>query len=209
MNLFERLEEQRREAYVRAVLRAPGTDDVVGVIGSCWRRVRAVCVIVSIFQGEWSVMRKCNRSLLAVLFVLCLVASAQAFWGPNIDAVDQAYVKEKVGQPGFVLVDVRTEDIYNGKSPREGIPSGHIAGAVNFPLANLKAEGAVEALEKVGIVKDAEIIVYCNRGNQSSQFAEALVRDFGFDAKKVKNYKGSVIDWSKNPANKLEPEGHE
>ena len=33
MNLFERLEEQRREAYVRSVLRASGTDDVVGVIG--------------------------------------------------------------------------------------------------------------------------------------------------------------------------------
>ena len=49
MNLFEELEEQRREAYVRAVMRASGTDDVVGFIGSCWRRVRAVCVIVSIF----------------------------------------------------------------------------------------------------------------------------------------------------------------
>ena len=154
-------------------------------------------------------MRKWNRSLLAVLFVLCLAVSAQALFGPGIDAVDQAYVKEKVGQPGFVLVDVRAEDIYNGKSPREGIPGGHIAGAVNFPLANLKAEGAAEALEKAGIVKDAEIIVYCNSGKQSSQFAEALVEDFGFEAAKVKNYKGSIIDWSKDSANKLEPEGHE
>ena len=148
-------------------------------------------------------MRKWNRSLFAVLFVLCLAVSAQAFWGPKIDVVDQAYVKEKTGQPGFVLVDVRAEEVYNGKSPREGIPGGHIAGAVNFPLANLKAEGAAEALEKAGIVKDAEIIVYCNSGKQSSQFAEALVEDFGFEAAKVKNYKGSVIDWSKDPANKL------
>ena len=148
-------------------------------------------------------MRKWNRSLFAVLFVLCLAVSAQAFWGPKIDVVDQAYVKEKTGQPGFVLVDVRAEEVYNGKSPREGIPGGHIAGAVNFPLANLKAEGAAEALEKAGIVKDAEIIVYCNSGKQSSQFAEALVKDFGFDAAKVRNYKGSVIDWSKDPANKL------
>ena len=154
-------------------------------------------------------MRKWNRSLLVVLFVLCFAVSAQALFGPSIDVVDQAYVKEKVGQPGFVLVDVRAEEVYNGKSPREGIPGGHIAGAVNFPLANLKAEGAAEALEKAGIVKDAEIIVYCNSGKQSSQFAEALVEDFGFEAAKVKNYKGSVIDWSKNPDNKLEPEGHE
>ena len=43
-------------------------------------------------------MRKWNRSLLAVLFVLCLVVSAQAsLFGPKIDVVDQAYVKEKVG----------------------------------------------------------------------------------------------------------------
>ena len=125
-------------------------------------------------------MRKWNRSLLVVLFVLCFAVSAQALFGPSIDVVDQAYVKEKVGQPGFVLVDVRAEEVYNGKSPREGIPGGHIEGAVNFPLANLKAEGAAEALEKAGIVKDAEIIVYCNSGKQSSQFAEALVEDFGF-----------------------------
>ena len=47
-------------------------------------------------------MRKWNRSLFAVLFVLCLAVSAQAslFFGPSIDVVDQAYVKEKVGQCG-------------------------------------------------------------------------------------------------------------
>mgnify|MGYP000223219244 CR=1 FL=1 len=79
-------------------------------------------------------MKKWNRSLLVVLFVLCFAVSAQALFGPGIDVVDQAYVKEKVGQPGFVLVDVRAEEVYNGKSPREGIPGGHIEGAVNFQI---------------------------------------------------------------------------
>ena len=162
-----------------------------------------------IFEESGGVMKKWNRSLWTALFVLCLAVSAQAFFGPKIEDVDQAYVKEKVGQPGFVLVDVRTEDIYNGKSPREGIPGGHIPGAVNLPLASLKEAGAAEALEKAGITKDVEVIVYCNSGKQSGQFSEALVKDFGFEASKVKNYKGSVIDWSKDPANKLEPEGHE
>ena len=50
-------------------------------------------------------MRKWNRSLLAVLFVLCLVVSAQAsLFGPKIDVVDQAYVKEKVGQPELASI---------------------------------------------------------------------------------------------------------
>lgn len=153
-------------------------------------------------------MKKFNRSSLVALFVLCFAVSAQAFWGPKIEGVDQAYVKEKVGQPGFVLVDVRTKEVYNGKAPREGIPGGHIPGAVNFPLDKLKEPGAAEALEKAGIVKDAEIIVYCNTGNQSGKFAKALVKDFGFDAGKVKNYEGSITEWSKDPANKLEPENH-
>lgn len=154
-------------------------------------------------------MKKWNRSFWAVLFVLCFAVSAQAFFVPKIEGVDQAYVKEKVGQPGFVLVDVRTEDIYNGKSPREGIPGGHILGAINFPLASLKEAGAAEALEKAGITKDVEVIAYCNSGKQSSQFTEALVKDFGFESSKVKNYNGSIIEWSKDPANKLEPENHE
>lgn len=148
-------------------------------------------------------MKKWNRSLFAVLLVLCLAVPALAFFGPKIEAVDQAYVKEKTGQPGYVLVDVRAEEIYKGKSPREGIPGGHIEGAINFPLDKLKEAGAAEALEKAGIVRDAEVIVYCNSGKQSEQFSKALVKDFGFDAAKVKNYTGSIIDWSKDPANKL------
>ena len=36
-------------------------------------------------------MRKWNRSLLVVLFVLCFAVSAQALFGPGIDVVDQAY----------------------------------------------------------------------------------------------------------------------
>lgn len=147
-------------------------------------------------------MRKWNRSLFAVLLVLSLALPALAFFGPKIEAVDQAYVKEKVGQPGYVLVDVRTEDIYKGKSPREGIPGGHIEGAINFPLDKLKEAGAAEALEKAGITKDVEVIAYCNTGNQSGKFAAALVKDFGFDAAKLRNYDG-ITDWSKDPANKL------
>ena len=123
--------------------------------------------------------------------------------------VDQSYVKANLGKPGVVVVDVRTEEFYNGKSPRQGLPGGHIPGTINFPLADLKKEGAAAALTKAGITKDAEIILYCNTGKQAGQFANALVKDFSFSPAKIKNYKGSVTDWAKNPMNTLEPEGHE
>lgn len=156
-------------------------------------------------------MKNWNRLLFSALFALCRPASAHAFCGPKIEIeeVEQLYVKENLGRPGFLLVDVRVEEVYNGMSPREGIPGGHIDGAINFPLKRLKEEGAAKALEEAGIVKDAEIILYCNTGRKSALFAEALVEEFGFELAKLKNYRGSVTDWSKQPGNKLKPDDHE
>ncbi|NLL35945.1 MAG: hypothetical protein GX256_00295 [Fretibacterium sp.] len=154
-------------------------------------------------------MKHLKKLSLAALFVLVLSGVASAFFGPKIGEIDQATFKEKLGQPGVIVVDVRPEEVYNGKAPREGIPGGHIPGTINFPLAKLKEEGAAEALTAAGIVKDVEVIVYCNSGKQSNEFAEALVKDFSFEAEKVTNYKGGVIDWSKTADNKLEPEGHD
>ena len=152
-----------------------------------------------------------KRTLLLILIAALAAALAYRYFGHSgqTGEVDQAYVKANLGKPGVVLVDVRVEEIYNGKSPRQGLPGGHIPGAINFPLPNLSKADAAEALAKTGITKDAEVIVYCNTGNQSGRFAKKLVEEFGFDPAKVKDYRGSITDWMKDPANKLEPEGHE
>ena len=150
-------------------------------------------------------MKSLNKTLLAAFFVFALALPTLAFFGPKIEGVDQAYLKERLGQTGVVVVDVRSEEIYNGKSPRGGIPGGHIPGAINFPLAKLKEDGAAVNLTQAGIVKDVEVIVYCNTGRQSSHFAAALIKDFGFDPAKVKNYTGGAVEWSKDPANTLLP----
>ena len=149
-----------------------------------------------------------------LLFIIAALAAALGYryyaaQSGHLEVVDQAYVKANLGKPGVVLVDVRAEDIYNGNSPRQGIPGGHIAGAINFPLPDLAKADAADALAKAGITKDVEVIVYCNTGNQSGTFAGKLVEQFGFDPAKVKNYRGSITDWAKDPANKLEPEGHD
>ena len=153
------------------------------------------------------------KKALLLITVAALVAALgyryYAGQSGHLEVVDQAYVKANLGKPGVVLVDVRAEEIYKGKSPRQGIPGGHIAGAINFPLADLEKADAADALVKAGITKDAEVIVYCNTGNQSGKFAGKLVEQFGYDRAKVKDYRGSVTDWMKDPANKLEPEGHE
>ncbi|MGI6074906.1 MAG: sulfurtransferase [Pyramidobacter sp.] len=149
---------------------------------------------------------------LLVLLIIVAVAAFGAYRlgyldeyvGPKGEAVDQAYVRENVGKAGVVLVDVRSKEVYDGKSPREGIPGGHIPGAINFPMADLEKEGAEKALADAGITKDATLIVYCNTGHNSTLFVRKLVRKFGYDPKKIMNYMGSMTDWSKNPENKID-----
>ena len=145
-----------------------------------------------------------KKLLVFVALVAAFVCSAGFCFAAAVADVDQAYVKANVGQPGKVLVDVRSAEIFNGKSPRAGIPGGHIPGAVNFPLADLEKPEADKTLAAAGITKDVEIIAYCNTGKQSGKFIDALISKFGYSSDKIKNYKGSMTDWSKDSANPIE-----
>ncbi|MBR1672768.1 MAG: hypothetical protein IJ702_07565 [Fretibacterium sp.] len=144
------------------------------------------------------------KKALLIILVALAAAFGYTYYLNRQGDVDQAYVKANLGKPGVVVVDVRSTEIFNGESPREGIPGGHIARTINFPLADLEKAGAANALTNAGITKDAEVILYCNTGKQADLFADALVKRFGFDRAKVKNYRGSITDWVKDPANKLE-----
>lgn len=145
-----------------------------------------------------------------VLFLGAILCAFLLSWlEPQIEVVDQAYVKEHVGKPGFLLVDVREADVFNGKSPFEGAPGGHIPGAVNFPSSWLDRKDVEEAFEKAGLTKDVTLILYCNAGLLSGQFGEALVKDFKFKDSMIKTYKAGTLEWGKDPANKLLPEDHE
>ena len=115
------------------------------------------------------------------------------------------------GEAGYVLVDARAEETYLGKSPRPGVPGGHIPSAVNFPMEQLAGRTDIVAalLAKEGITKDKTIIVYCSAGVLSGRFADQLVRRFNFSSSRIKNYRGSVLEWISNPENVLIPLDHE
>lgn len=132
-----------------------------------------------------------------------------SYFEPHVEDVTRDYVKAHVNTPGYVLVDVRPERVYAGKSPRAGIPGGHIPGAISFPIADLRTPAAAASLAKVGVIKANTIIVYCNTGADSGRFADALIRSLRFSPANIKNYRGSVMDWIKDPMNKLIPENHE
>ena len=146
--------------------------------------------------------------MFAAVFVIMLIYSR---FEPNVEDVDTFYVMEHLGERGYVLVDARAEATYSGKSPRSGVPGGHIPGAVSFPMVNLSGRTDIVAalLAKSGITKDKTIIVYCSAGALSERFADQLVRRFNFSSSRIKNYRGSVLEWIKAPNNVLLPPDHE
>lgn len=146
--------------------------------------------------------------MFALVFVITLVYSR---FEPHVDDVDTTYVIEHSGKAGYIIVDARPEESYMGKSPRPGVPGGHIPGAINFPIENLsmRTQLAAALLAKEGITKDKTIIIYCNTGVLSGRMADQLVTRFNFPSAKVKNYRGSTLEWVKNPDNILLPEDHE
>ena len=111
--------------------------------------------------------------IFAVVFVLTLIYSR---FEPHVEDVDMNYVIEHTGQPGYVLVDVRPEENYEGESPMPGVPGGHIPGAISFPLEDLKVAAASAALAKVGVVKSNTVILYCNTGTAAGKFGSTFRR---------------------------------
>ena len=144
----------------------------------------------------------------AFVFAVTLIYSR---FEPHVEDVNSDYVKEHAGVPGYVLVDVRPEGNYEGKSPMLGVPGGHIPGAVNFPLDRLRSAGARAARElaRKGILRDNTVILYCNTGTAAGKFADTLLRDYHFSSQRIKNYRGSMVDWSRNRSNPLLPADHE
>lgn len=107
---------------------------------------------------------------------------------PSVGIVDRSYVKDNVGKEGFVLVDVRPKDYFDGlKTFVPGATAGHISGAINVPMAELAS---------FDMPKDSTVIVYCNIGGTSASAAKALV-ERGYSS--VKDYSGGMKDWGSDP----------
>jgi len=52
----------------------------------------------------------------------------------SINTLNTPYVKEAVSTSGYLIVDIRTPEAYNGWALYGEPRGGHIKGATNFPL---------------------------------------------------------------------------
>jgi thiosulfate/3-mercaptopyruvate sulfurtransferase len=121
---------------------------------------------------------------------------------------DRDFVKQRLENSGFGLVDVRSADEYTGKiiappnMPETAQRAGHIPGAASIPWGQAVAEDGTykskEELEKLyggkGITADKQdVVAYCRIGERSSHTWFALKYILGLE--NVRNYDGSWTEW--------------
>jgi thiosulfate/3-mercaptopyruvate sulfurtransferase len=126
-------------------------------------------------------------------------------------------VKEALGSPNKILVDVRSPKEYAGElaAPPEypterAMRGGHIPSAVNIPWnRTLNRDGTFKSadelrklFESTGIATDKEIIAYCRIGERSSQMWFVLKYLLGYPD--AKSYDGSWMEWGNVIGNPIE-----
>jgi thiosulfate/3-mercaptopyruvate sulfurtransferase len=116
--------------------------------------------------------------------------------------VDAAWVKSRLGTPGFHLVDGRAAAFYDGVESG-GPRKGHVAGARSIPYTEimddrlfLRSPAELRALfEKAGIAPGDTVVAYCHIGQQATAVLFAA-RSLGHP---VLLYDGSYQEWSRRP----------
>ena len=127
------------------------------------------------------------------------------------------YIQEAIGSPDKILIDVRSNEEYNGTTlaPSEyfseyGQIGGHIPGAINIPWNLMVNEDGTfkspedlkKLYESLNITPDKEIITYCGIGERASYTWFVLRYLLGYP--NVKSYDGSWLEWGNTIGNPIE-----
>ncbi len=126
---------------------------------------------------------------------------------PRLDALPtREEVERRLGEDGLTLLDVRTEQEFDGQGGYPCDPrQGHIPGARRIDEELLfDGPGLPKPAEviraAVGAPSGAEVIAYCHSGSRSARATLAL-RAAGYSAR---NYPVSWHEWSRHPDLPLE-----
>jgi thiosulfate/3-mercaptopyruvate sulfurtransferase len=113
----------------------------------------------------------------------------------DLDDVTTAELAGRLGEPGLVLLDVRSPGEYDGSAGAPCDPrQGHVPGARNLDVNELLGLTTEALVERIGAPPGAEVIAYCHSGARSAHAVDVL-REAGFAAR---NYVGSWHEWSRD-----------
>ena len=109
--------------------------------------------------------------------------------------VDKNEIVQRLGEEGFVVLDVRSEGEYRGETVAPCDPRpGRIPGAQHLDVQLLLALSPEEIRERIGLPEEAELVAYCHSGSRS-QLAADILSSLGYRAS---NYRGSWHEWSRD-----------
>ena len=109
--------------------------------------------------------------------------------------VEKEEIVRRLGEDGFVLLDVRSEREYRGEAVARCDPRpGRIPGAQHLDVQLLLALSPEEIRARLGPPEQAELVAYCHSGSRSQLAAEILTA-LGYRAS---NYRGSWHEWSRD-----------
>ena len=119
-------------------------------------------------------------------------------------AIAKDQLKEQLPEDDIVIIDSREPREFAGKTPYGERRGGHVPGAVNLYFKDflqpngmlLSQPEVLQKLAEVGITQETEVVVYCTGGIRSAWLAAMLVT-LGIN---VRNYAGSMWEWSASPA---------
>ncbi len=149
------------------------------------------------------------------------VLAARFTAAPRTDlAVDAAWIRQRLGQPGVALLDARTRGEYDGTAPEQLPRRGHLPGAAHLnwistfdprdlpggggpgsddnppSTARLKPKAELAALfARSGAEPGDVAVTYCTVGMRASHLY-FVARLLGYDARL---YVGSMADWVRDP----------
>ncbi|UCB54950.1 MAG: sulfurtransferase [Thiotrichales bacterium] len=114
---------------------------------------------------------------------------------------DRQFILQHMEDENVALLDARSLDEYKG-TKKFSNRGGHIPGAARYEwtdamdrmhnLRLLPAQTIQQQLDRLGISKDREVIVYCQSHHRSA-LSYVMLRSLGYE--RVKGYPGSWSEW--------------
>lgn len=109
--------------------------------------------------------------------------------------VERDEVVRRLGEEGFVVVDVRGRGEYTGEVVAHCDPRpGRIPGAVHLDVQELFGLAPEDLRTRLGAPDEVELVTYCHSGSRS-EVAAQLLSGHGYRAR---NYRGSWHEWSRD-----------